>query len=395
MSQENRWVSQRTKNMPVNAFATMDTAKHEARCRGLEVIDLSLGSSDLAAPAPATEVLAEAVNQPHTYGYCLHSGTQPLRQAAAAWYARRYQGQLDPEDNIQILIGSQEGFGHLLLAVTDPGDLILLTDPAYPNYFGAVALAGLEIADMPLLEENEFLPDLTAISSETARRAKVMVLSYPNNPTAAVAPAEFLQQAVEFCHDNDILLIHDFPYVDMVYDGYEAPSALSMPGAMDRVVELYSFSKSYHMGGLRIGWAAGNRDAIHALRLVKNVIDFSPYVGIQRAAIAALNLPRSEVRKAAQTFEERRDVLVDILNATGWQTRLPKGSMFVWSRLPGGLDDSYAFAVELLRETGVCVAPGRGFGPRGEGYVRMALVREPEVLKEAAYRIRDFLEGKL
>jgi aspartate/methionine/tyrosine aminotransferase len=392
---DNRWVSQRTKNMPVNAFATMDAAKCEAAARGHEVIDLSLGSSDLAAPAVATNELSKAVLEPDTYGYCLFSGTKALRHAAVDWYERRYHGQLDPHDNIQILIGSQEGFGHLLLAVTDPGDLILITDPAYPNYFGAVALAGLEMHTMPLLEENAFLPDLAAVPEDIARRARVMVLSYPNNPTASVAPADFFEYAVDFCRRNQILLIHDFPYVDMVYDGYEAPSALAVPGAMDTVIELYSFSKSYHMGGLRIGWAAGNEHAIHALRLVKNVIDFSPYVGIQRAAIAALNLPREEVKQAAHIFEERRNILVEVLNATGWEARLPHGSMFVWSRLPGGLNDSFDFAVDLVKETGVAVAPGRGFGPRGEGYIRFALVREPEVLRDAALRIRDYLETRL
>ena len=391
----NRWVSQRTSNMPVNAFATMDLAKAEAAARGHEIIDLSLGSSDLAAPAVATRELSQAVDEPETYRYCLFSGTRALRQAAAGWYAHRYGGHLDPDDNIQILIGSQEGFGHLLLAVTDPGDLILLTDPSYPNYFGAIALAGLEMFTMPLLEENAFLPDLTAVPSEVARRAKVMVLSYPNNPTASVAPPEFLRQAVEFCRANEILLIHDFPYVDMVYDGYEAPSALAVPGAMDTVIELYSFSKSYHMGGLRIGWAAGNAGAIAALRAVKDVIDFAPYVGIQRAAIAALNLPREEVRRTAGIFQARRDVLVDVLNTTGWYAPLPKGSMFVWARLPGGLKDSFDFCVNLVKETGVAVAPGLGFGPRGEGFVRFALVREPEVMRDAVLRIRDYLESRL
>jgi aspartate/methionine/tyrosine aminotransferase len=217
-----------------------------------------------------------------------------------------------------------------------------------------------------------------------------MVLSYPNNPTAAVAPAEFFRQVISFCRDNDILFIHDFPYVDMIYGDYEAPSALAQPGGLDITVELYSCSKSYHMGGLRIGWAAGNADAIAALAQVKSAIDFNQYVGIQRAAIAAINQPRAETRRAAGVFEARRNVLVNALNQAGWPTRLPQASMYVWTHLPPGQTDSFAFTVQLARETGVCLAPGRGFGPLGEGFVRFAMVREAEVLERAVQHIRAF-----
>lgn len=389
---DNRWVSNRTKRMPVSMFNTMDTAKEQARRAGLEIVDLSLGSSDLPAPDVAVEALCRTARQPDTNGYCLFSGTQPLREAAAAWFERRYQQSLDPGRHILTLIGSQEGFAHLLLAISDPGDLILAPDPGYPSYFGAIALAGLELAPLPLLEENRFLPDLAAVPAEVARRARVMVLSYPNNPTAAVAPVQFFREAIEFCRANDIFLIHDFPYVDMVYGDYEAPSVLALPGGMDVAVELYSCSKSYHMGGFRIGWAAGNPDVIAALAQVKGAIDFNQYLGIQHAAIAAINQPRSEVRRAARVFETRRDVLVEALRACGWRAPLPQASMYVWTRLPGGLTGSFDFAVNLARETGVCLAPGRGFGPRGEGFVRLALVREPEVLRRAVERIQQFLD---
>lgn len=390
--QKNPWASDRLKQMPVSMFNTMDAAKSEARSKGLEVIDLSLGSSDLPAPATAIEALCQVAPQPETHGYCLHSCTRPLRRAAAAWFNRRFQGELDPERNILTLIGSQEGFAHLLLALADPGDLILAPDPGYPSYFGAIALAGLELHPTPLREENQFLPDLTAISSEIARRARLMVISYPNNPTAAVASAGFMQQVVDFCRANQIFLIHDFPYVDMVYGDYEAPSVLAQPGGLDIAVELYSCSKSYHMGGFRIGWAAGNPAAIAALAQVKGAIDFNQYVGIQRAAIAALNQPRSETRRAAHIFETRRDVLVQALNESGWPSPLPQASMYVWTRLPGGLTDSFDFAVNLARQTGVSLAPGRGFGERGEGFVRLALVRDPATLKRAVEQIHNFLQ---
>lgn len=244
---------------------------------------------------------------------------------------------------------------------------------------------------MPLLEENQFLPDLSAIPLDKARQARVMVISYPNNPTAVVAPARFLQEAIEFCKANDILLIHDFPYVNMVYGDYEAPSVLAQPGGLDIAIELYSCSKSYHMGGFRIGWAAGNPDVIAALAQVKGAIDFNQYRGIQYAAVAAINQPQAEVRRVAQVFETRRNVLVEAMNAWGWQTPLPQASMYVWTHLPAGLTDSFDFTVNLARETGVSLAPGRGFGERGEGFVRFALVREPEVLLRAVRQIQHFV----
>ncbi len=387
----NHWASKRVKQMPTSMFNTMDAAQSEAKRKGLEIIDLSVGNSDLPSPKAAIAALIETIQQLETHGYCLYSGTQPLREAAAAWYYRRYQHSLNPERHILTLIGSQEGFANLLLGITDPGDLILAPDPGYPSYFGAIALAGLEMATMPLLEENSFLPDLEAIPSELARRARVLILAYPNNPTAAVAPASFLQQAVDFCVANHIFLIHDFPYVDMVYGDYEAPSVLAQSGGLEVAVELYSCSKSYHMGGFRIGWAAGNPEAIEVLAKVKGAIDFNQYLGIQQAAIKAINQPRSETRQAARVFEARRDVLVETLNNSGWPTPLPQASMYVWTRLPAGLTDSFDFTINLAKETGVCLAPGLGFGQRGEGFVRFALVREPEALLRAVRQIQHFI----
>jgi aspartate/methionine/tyrosine aminotransferase len=391
MMKNNRWASNRAKRMPVSMFNTMDTAKLEAQRKALEIIDLSIGSSDLPAPEAAMEALRQATRQPETHGYCLHSCTRPLREAAATWYYQRYGHRLDPDRHILTLIGAQEGFAHLLMAISDPGDVILAPDPGYPSYFGAIALAGLEMAPLPLLEENRFLPDFSAISTDVARRARVMVISYPNNPTAAVAPARCLQEAIDFCTAHDILLIHDFPYVDMVYGDYEAPSVLAQPGGLDIAIEFYSCSKSYHMGGFRIGWAAGHPDAIQALAQVKSAIDFNQYPGIQQAAIAAIKQPRAATRRVAGIFEARRNALVEAMNAWGWQTPLPQASMYVWTRLPAGFTHSFDFTVNLARETGVCLAPGRGFGERGEGFVRFALVREPEVLLRAVRQIQHFV----
>ncbi|UCH25776.1 MAG: aminotransferase class I/II-fold pyridoxal phosphate-dependent enzyme [Trueperaceae bacterium] len=389
---ENRWASRRAKAMPVDMFATMDAAKSQARARGLEIIDLSLGASDLHPPASALRALREATDDPATYGYCLHACTQPFREAAARWYGERYRCEVDPETQVLPLIGSQEGFANLLFATTDPGDTILLPDPGFPSYFGAVAVAGLDVVPTPLLAENGFLPDLSAIGTEDARRARVMVISYPNNPTAAVASDAFMREVAEFCADNDILLVHDFPYVDLVFGDYEAPSVLVQPGGLRGRIELYSCSKSFHMGGFRLGWAIGDAEVIAALARVKGSIDFNQYLGIQRAAIAALAEPRRRVRQDAAEFQARRDVLVETLNQAGWETPLPKASLYVWTRLPSGLSDSFAFTVNLARETGIALAPGRGFGVQGEGFVRFALVRDAEVLKRAVERIHAFLD---
>lgn len=385
----NRWASERVKAMPASVFDTIDRAKSRAKAKGLELIDLSIGSSDLAPPQAALQALRGATYLPETYGYCLFSGTQPLRHAVADWSLRRYDLSISPDEHVLPLIGSQEGFANLLLATTDPGDLILAPDPGYPSYYGAIALAGLEMATMPLSEENDYLPDLSAISEEVGERARIMVLSYPNNPTAAVATDAFMQEAVTFCYDHDILLVHDFPYVDMVYGDYRAPSVLTQKGGLETAVELYSCSKSFHMGGFRMGWAVGNADAIGALAQAKGAIDFNQYVGIQRAAVASLEAGTSETR--ADVFEARRDMLVETLNATGWDTPMPKASMYVWTKLPRGLTDSFDFVLTLAEATGVCLNPGRAFGEEGEGYARIALVREPAVLAQAVTRIQEFL----
>lgn len=388
----NRYASARARAMPASPFAVMDDAKSQARRRGHEIIDLSIGSSDLPPPEAALAALRDATRDPATYGYCLKSCTRPLREAAAGWYERRYGPAVDADAQVLPLIGSQEGLANLLLATTDPGDAVLLPDPAYPSYFGAVAAAGLETIPMPLKAANGFLPDLAAIGDDQAERAKAMIICYPNNPTAAVATDAFMRRAVEFCREHGILLVHDFPYVDMVFGDYEAPSALAQPGGMDVAIELYSCSKSYHMGGFRIGWAIGNADAVEALAQLKGAIDFNQYLGIQRAAVAALQEPRERVRADAAVYEARRDALVDMLDRAGWSAPLPQASMYVWTRLPGGRDDSFAFCSGLARTTGVCLAPGRGFGPGGEGYVRFALVREPDALARAVERIRQFLD---
>ena len=379
--------------MPDSVFAVMDDAKDFAAKNGLKVIDLSLGSSDLNPPVAAIEALQKAVVDKKTYGYCLHSCTEAFRREAAKWYERKFTKEIDPMKEVLSLIGSQEGMANLLLATTNPGDMVLMPDPGYPAYFGAVAIAQVQIEKMPLSEKNGFLVDFSKIEPKVAKSAKAMIINYPSNPTAGVADEKFMQDAVNFCLKNEILLIHDFPYVDMVFDDYKAPSILKQKGGMDIGIELFTTSKSFHMGGFRMGWAIGNKHAIAALKKIKSAIDFNQYVGIQRAAIEAMKAPKSKLAADAKVYQDRRDILVELLNKSGWNVTTPKASMYVWAKLPNGLNDSFAFCVDLAKATGVSLAPGRGFGEEGEGYVRFALVREPDVLKDAVAKISKYLES--
>lgn len=360
----------------------MDTAKSRARGRGLEIIDLSIGSSDLTPPERVLEALREATRDPLTYRYPLFSDTQPLRDAAAAYLHRRFGVNLNADTELLPLIGAQEGLAHLLLAVTDPGDTILLPDPCYPPYHGAVAVAGLHTFPLPLLPQRGFLPDLDGVPASV--KPRVLLLNYPNNPTSAVATREFFAQAAQWCRERGTLLIHDHPYAELTFGDYRAPSALEAGQA--GVVELHSLSKMHHMGGFRVGFAAGDAQAMAALARVKGAIDFHPYLGIQRAAALALSLPDEVCRAGAAVFEGRRDALVPALQAIGWEVQRPQASMYAWAKVPN-LTDSASFAVRAAEETGVAVSPGRAFGARGEGYVRFALVQPPEVLREAARRL--------
>lgn len=369
-------------------FLEMDRAKAEARAQGLAVVDLSIGASDLPPPPEALQALKQTIDDPSTYGYCLKSGTLPFLEAATVWYFRRYGVQLDPRREALSLIGSQEGLAHLLIAIADPGDVSLMCDVAYPSYFGAVVVAGLEAYLMPLGEH--LLPDLWAVPEEVARRAKAVLLNYPNNPTAALASEAFFMGALEFCRRYDLLLIHDNPYLDQALE--PTPSPLALPGGRERVVELFSFSKSYHLAGLRLGFALGNAEAIASLEALKAPIDFNQYLGIQRMGMAALAVPQERLLADAQTWARRRQAMVAALAQQGWQVPLPTACMYLWARLPPGLAmDDLVFAKELVAQTGVALSPGRAFGPGGVGYVRFALVQPEEVLRQSAAKIGGFM----
>ncbi|NER28319.1 MAG: LL-diaminopimelate aminotransferase, partial [Symploca sp. SIO1C4] len=323
------------------------------------------------------------------------------RQAAATWYTKKYGIPVDPETEVLPLIGSQEGTAHLPLAILNPGDFALLQDPGYPSHAGGVYFANGQIYRMPLLAENHFLPVFEDIPTPVLTQARMMVLSYPHNPTSALAPLSFFEEAVAFCRQHDLVLVHDFPYADLVFPEQKeknfnpsslAPSILQADPDKEVSIELFSLSKSYNMGGFRIGYAVGNSQLIAALRQVKAMIDFNQYRGILNGAIAALQGSQDIVESTVATFRKRRDVFVQALNRIGWKVSMPPATMYVWAKLPETWEHNCVeFCSQLVAQTGVAASPGAGFGKAGEGYVRFALVWEPEILETAVERIAWFL----
>ncbi len=384
----------RLKPLGANVFAQMDRAKARALAAGHDLIDLSLGSSDLPAPSHALEAIAQALPDPVTHGYLLHHGTLPFRQAAAQWYERKFGLAVDPDHEVLLLIGSQEGTAHIPLALLNPGDIALLPDPCYPSHPGGIHLANGKIHWMPLTAENQFLPVFEDIPTEVLAQARMMVLSYPNNPTAGIATRDFFDTAVAFCQAHGIALVHDFPYPDWGFDGIAVPSVLQSDRDKTTSIEFFSMSKSYNMGGFRVGYAIGNAELIGALRTVKSVVDFNQYRGILAGAIAALTGPQDCVEITNQRFQTRRDAFVRALHGIGWQVPTPPATMYVWAKLPEPWQkNSMEFGTRLAEETGVAVSPGIGFGKSGEGYIRFALVHEPVRLEEAVQRIKTFLSA--
>jgi aspartate/methionine/tyrosine aminotransferase len=385
-------LAQRLQPLGGNVFDQMDRAKREARRSGLDVIDLSLGSSDLPPPSDSLAAIQSALSDPSTYGYTLFHDTADFRSACAKWYRGKFGLEIDPETEVLPLIGSQQGTALLPLALLNPGDVALVADPAYPSHVGGIHLAGGIPYYLPLRAENRFLPRWDRIPAAICRQARLLVLNYPHNPTTATVTPEFWQETLQFCQQYDIVLAHDFPYVDWRFDGQVAPSALQADPDKTRTIEFFSLSKSYHMGGFRVAYAIGSRELIRALRWVKSTIDFHQYQGILRGAAAALAVPDSFLERWRQVYRERRDIAVAALHRIGWPVPLPEATMYLWAPLPEFYRGSSAqFCLDLVRATGVALSPGSGFGPSGEGYVRFALVVEGSRLEEAVGRIEAFL----
>lgn len=377
-------VARRIESLPPYLFAALDGRLAAKRAEGVDVISLGVGDPDMPTPEHVVEAMREAVRDPATHRYPSYYGSIEFRRAVAAWYGRRFGVELDPETEVMALIGSKEGIGHIAFAYLDPGDEALIPDPGYPVYGVSTRLAGATPVPIPMDAERDFTPDLT-VAPVTAR-TKVLWLGFPANPTAAVADLATFEQAVAFCREHDLVLLHDAAYCEITFDGYVAPSPLQVPGAKDVALEFGSASKTYNMTGWRIGWAVGSAEAIQALGVVKTNLDSGQFTAIQRATIAAFEGPQEHLDELRATYQRRRDLVVGTLNGLGWSLKPPLGSCYVWAPVPEG-ETSASFADRLLDEAGVFVAPGNGYGDRGEGYVRFSVTVPDDRLAEAMDRI--------
>jgi LL-diaminopimelate aminotransferase len=379
--------SRRLARIGAYLFADLDRMQDELRARGVDVISLSTGDPDIPTPEHIVSALEEGGRDPQTHRYPPYSGTAAFRQAAAAWFARRFGVELDPDREVLALIGSKEGLAHLPWAVLNPGEVALIPDPGYPVYRSATIMAEGEPVMVPLVAERGFLPDLDSIPPDVVRRARILFLNYPNNPTGATADLAFFASAVAFARQHGLLLVHDHAYSEITYDGYRAPSVLEVPGAKDVAIELHSLSKSFNMTGWRIGFAVGNADAIAALGALKTNVDSGVFGAVQRAAVAALLGPQDVLAPTLAIYAARRDRTVAALRSVGWRPPTPKATLYIWMPTPDG-QPSAAFARDVLERTGVVITPGTGYGPMGEGYVRLSLTTPDDRLDEALERIR-------
>ncbi|MCK4859749.1 MAG: LL-diaminopimelate aminotransferase, partial [Candidatus Omnitrophica bacterium] len=377
--------SHRLQNLPPYLFAELDCLKEEAVKQGRDVIDLGVGDPDLSTPQPAVEELCREASKNRNQHYPSNRGLLEFRQAIAEWYEKRFNVSLNPQTEILPLIGSKEGIAHIPAAFINPGDLALVPDPAYPAYRSGIILAGGIPYSLPLLKENSFLPALNKIKKGIVQKAKLLFLNYPNNPTAAIAPPEFLQEAVEFAQKHNIVLCYDNAYSEIAFGGYRPKSILEMKGAKDVAVEFHSLSKTYNMTGWRIGWVCGQAKIIAALAKLKSNIDSGIFLAIQKAGVSALNL---ENKKTMKIYERRKNILAQGLRKLGWDVESPRATFYFWLCLPLGFKSSLEFSRMLLKEKNVIVTPGVGFGRYGEGYFRIALTVSEQRIEEAINRLQ-------
>jgi LL-diaminopimelate aminotransferase len=375
----------RINSLPPYLFAAIDKARQEVIKKGVDIINLSIGDPDMPTPPHIVEAMKRSVCNPERHRYPSYEGMLAFRTAAATWIKKTMKVDLNPEDEVLTLIGSKEGIAHIPLAFLNPGEVSLVPDPAYPVYNIGTILADGKPHKMPLLAENDFLPDLDAIPTSVAEKAKIMFINYPNNPTSATASMKFFEEVVDFANENDILVIHDNAYSEMTYDGYKAPSFLGVNGAKDIGIEMHSLSKTYNMAGWRIGFAIGNRDILSGLGKVKTNVDSGAFEAVQEAGIAALNGPQDCIREMNGVYKERRNALLAGLKELGLEVKPPKATFYVWTRVKGS---SLDFSRMLLEKAGIVATPGVGFGEYGEGYIRFALTQSVDRINEAVERMR-------
>ena len=379
--------AKRIEKLPPYLFAEIDRKVAEAKARGADIISFGVGDPDLPSPPHVIEALQKAAADPGTHRYPSYTGMPEFRESIASWYDRRFGVTLDATEEVQPLVGSKEGIFHLPVAFIDPGDVALIPDPGYPVYETGTILAGGEAVLLPLTATNGFKPDLGAIPQDVLDRATVLWLNYPSNPTAATVDKAFFKEAVDFAARNDLLLAHDAAYTEITFDGYVAPSVLEVEGAMEHAIEFHSLSKTYNMTGWRIGWVAGAPKAIEAMKRLKTNIDSGIFDAIQRAGMAAIDGPQDYLEECVDRYRHRRDLLCDGLKSMGVVVEPPKGSIYVWVPVPEG-HTSESYTTFLLDEADIVVAPGNGYGPSGQGFIRFSLTIADERLEEGVERLR-------
>jgi len=374
--------------LPPYLFVEIDKAKRKARAAGADLIDLGIGDPDTPTPKHIIEALHKASKDPANHRYALDAGMPQLRQEIASWYKKRFNVTLDTQSEILPLIGSKEGIAHTPFAFLNNNDVSLVPDPAYPAYRNATILAGGKPYFMPLKEANGFLPELRKIPASVLKRAKLMFINYPNNPTSGVVPKRFLEELIKFARKNSIIICFDMAYSEMCYDNYKAPSILELKGAKEVAIEFHSLSKTYNMTGWRLGWACGNKQAIAAVAKIKSNIDSGIFQAVQIAGIAALKTKKDFLQKMCKMYQERRDTLVDGLRKLGWDAPMPKATFYVWTKIPGKMK-GIKFSNLLLEKAEIVATPGVGFGAHGEGYVRFALTQKRARIGEAVKRLSN------
>ena len=377
----------RIESFPVYLFDALDAAKAEQEAKGVDVINLSVGDPDRPTPKYIIDAMKQAVDDPANHHYPSFKGLPAFRQAVAHWYEQNRNVKLDPETEVLSCIGSKRGVNDLPLALVDPGDIVLVPDPCYAAYLPGIIAAGGEIYHMPLLEENNFLPDLEAIPAEICQRAKMMLLNFPGNPTAALGPLSFFERVVAFAKKHEIVVAHDAPYSEAVFDGERQPSFLEAEGAMEVGVEFNSMSKLFNMSGWRAAFAVGNADVIGLLGKIRSNLDMGIFQPIQHACVAALTGSMEFPQQMTQVYQRRRDLLIDGLANLGWAPHKPPATFFIWTPVPVPEESSGDFADRVLKEAGVLITPGRGFGQHGEGYIRIALTVEEEDIAQVLERL--------
>ncbi len=383
----------RLDRLPPYVFATVNELKMEARRAGKDIIDLGMGNPDLSTPQHIVDKLIEAAQKPHNHRYSASMGITKLRQAISNWYQHKFGVDIDPDTETIVTIGVKEGLAHLILVTIRPGDVVFTPNPTYPIHPYSAIISGGDVRGIPLGPDADFFENLMNATKQTWPRPKVLILSYPHNPTTEVVQLEFFEKIVDYAKEHDILVIHDFAYADLVYDGYKAPSFLQAKGAKSVGVEFFSLSKSYSMPGWRVGFCVGNPEVIFALRRIKSYLDYGIFQPIQIASIIALDGPDDCVEEIRQTYKERRNTLISGLKRVGWHIKRPKGTMFVWGKIPDKFQNmgSVEFAKFLINEAQVAVSPGLGFGEYGDNYVRFALIENSMRIKQAVRGIKKVL----